>query len=205
MKSFDLDTLAMFDAGAIDERDMFMFDLPSGVYGFWSGREPFVYQGVEFQGGSSLIEVGTISGAIGLTASAVELRLSAIPDTELDPDVLASIELEQYHQRPVTLSVAYIHPDTRALLSVERMFRGYLDQIDHDQSVGQPYALVARLESKSRNNQSRGFRMRGNADQRLVDVDDGGLQMVGQTGEVTLQWGRVSERPVMVPSDKRDS
>lgn len=198
MQAFDPATLAAIDAGRVDERDMILFDFPSGLYGFWTGREPMTYQGVLYQGGGGLIQIEAISGGVGLSAVAVSLSLSAIPNTELTPDLLASIELEQYHQRPVTLSVAYINKDTRALISVERLFRGYLDVIDHEQEVGKPYTLSMKLESKSRDHTRKGYRMRGNADQRLIDANDGGLQHVGQAGDNALQWGRIHDRPVAV-------
>ncbi|ETR75071.1 hypothetical protein X566_20165 [Afipia sp. P52-10] len=198
MRTFDPATLAALEAGLIDERDMILFDFPSGLYGFWAGREPMTYQGVQYRGGGGLIQVDAIAANAGLASFAVTLRLSAIPNTELTPDLLATIEQEQYHQRPVTLSVAYIDKAARALISVERIFRGYLDVINHEQEVGALYTLVMKLESKSRDHTRRGYRMRGNADQRLIDANDGGLRHVGRAGETVLQWGRVHDRPVAI-------
>ncbi|OYZ75347.1 MAG: hypothetical protein B7Y12_12775 [Rhizobiales bacterium 24-66-13] len=189
MRSYDSDTLAMLSSGRAAVRDMILFDFASGLYGFWTGAGTLTYAGLDYIGAGKLFDIEDLSFEGGLAPSAVSIKLSAIPEEGLTPDVLASIESENYHQRPVTISRAYIHPDTRALLSVERVYRGYLDQMQHDLQVGGGATLTAMLESRSRDHTRVGHRVRSDADQRMIDPADGFFRHA-PTADAKLLWGR---------------
>ena len=189
MRSYDSDTLALLASGRAATRDMILFDFASGLFGFWTGIGVLPYSTVDYVGAGKLIQIDGLSFEGGLAPSNVTVSLSAIPEQGLTVDVLSTIESEQYHQRPVTISRAYIHPDTRAVLSVERMYRGYLDQIVHDLQAGGGAALTATLESRSRDHTRVGHRVRSDADQRLVDSGDGFFLYAG-VADAKFLWGR---------------
>src|SRR4051812_31410285 len=135
MRSFAPATQDALDAGRIVDRRMVLFDFASGLYGFWSGLGPFVYNGTTYQGAGSLLQIEGVRQTSDLSAVQVVGRLTGIPNSALSPDVLATIESEVYHQRPCTLAVAYFHPTTYALLSVEIDYRGVIDRIVHKEQV----------------------------------------------------------------------
>lgn len=194
MQLFDSATLTKLASGKIAKRDMLLFSFPSGLWGFWTGKGKLSFAGVDYVGAAGLIKMDALGSATGLASLAITATLTAIPNTDLTPDVLATIENENWHQTPVIISRAYIDPETRALLSVERMFRGYFDDLEHNEQIGGEYSLTAYFESKSRDHQKIGYRMRGDADQRLIDANDPSLSYVGIVGSQTISWGRIDAK-----------
>lgn len=193
------DTLA---AGRVVDRGMILLDLGSGPYGFWTGIGPFTYGGVTYVGAGSLIEVEGIRQASDLSAVPVVARLTAIENSDLTPDLLATIETEVYHQRPVTIMTAYFHPETYVLLSVEVEYRGYIDQLVHTESIDGQAVLEGHFESRFRDHQRSGYRVRSDADQRRIDPDDDGLAHVTAVATETILFGR-SPTPAPVPTKKK--
>ncbi|MFG1304148.1 DUF2163 domain-containing protein [Xanthobacter autotrophicus] len=190
MRAFNASTLASLQGGRAVSRGLLLFDFPSGLYGFWDGLGVLAYAGVDYVGAGKLITADQLDVAGSLDASTLTMKLTAIPDTDLDPGVLATIEAELYHQRPVTLSRAYFDPDTLALHSVERVYRGYVDQITHDYTIGGEAVLTCSVESRARDNTRRGARLRSDADQRRVDAADGGLRHAAISGNQDIYWGK---------------
>lgn len=196
MKSFASDTNTALLAGRAAKRDMILFDFSEdGLHGFWSGTGVFTYQSVDYVGAGRLMKLDAIGGKADLSAQAITGTLSAVPNSDLTPDVLATIESYKWHQSPVVISRAYFNLDTRALLSVERMFRGYFDKLDHKETVGGGYTLEAYFESKSRDHLKQGFRMRGDADQRRVKASDGSLRYSAVAGNQQIPWGQTIDAP----------
>ncbi len=182
------------DAGAVVDRGMVLFDFPSGLWGFWTGTGPFTWSGVTFTGAGRLIALDPVEQVSDLSAVPVTLRLSSVPDSALTPDLLATIEAEQYHQRPATLYTAYFDPETRALLDVVLEYRGEVDRIVHERRVGGEAVLRVMLESRSRDHPRRGWRMRSDADQREIDPDDGFFRFVNSTAEERVLFGRSDQK-----------
>ncbi|MFG1417010.1 DUF2163 domain-containing protein [Xanthobacter sp. V0B-10] len=191
MRSFNSDTLALLDAGRVVIRDMIDFQLGGGTYGFWSGIGSLSYAGLTYVGAGSLIKVGDLDYVSDLSSAAVTFALAGIANSDLTPDTLASIEDEDYHGRPVILRRAYIHPDTRALVSVERIWRGYIDQISHTYTIGGEAVLEVACESRARDNTRRGYRTYADADQRRIDPADGSLRHAATASKATIYWGKL--------------
>ena len=189
MLSLSTEAQAALDAGRFIMRTGIVFYLGCGTYGFWNGPGTFTYGGVDFEPGGSLIEIGDIPAVGNLTAEKVELILRAIANSELSPDILATIENEQYHQRPVAIWQFLFNPDTSALIIAIRHYSGYIDQIEH-QDDEKEYALAASLESRSRDHQKTGYRMRTNADQDQVSSGDKFYQHTSATASVVRKWGK---------------
>lgn len=186
----DLDWL--LGHGEIVERSMILFDFPSGLWGFWTGLGPLLWNGVTFNGAGSLIEVEPFEAVSDLSSVPLVARLRAIPESEITPDVLATIEEETYHQRPVTIYSAYFDPATRALISVVAKYRGYVDQIEHEQREDGAYALAAHIESRARDHTKTGYRLRSDRDQQLIWPGDTGLRHAGLAASQPVYWGRAT-------------
>lgn len=189
MKPFDPVTLAALGQRAASLRLMLRFDLPEGVYGFWTGLENFIYEGVTYVGSGSLITVDDLSGADDPTVAPIVLRLSSVPNSSLTPDVLGHIFDYQWHQKPATLYQAYFNPQTHALIMIERITRRRIDTIEMEETVGGQTQLIATLQPVTFDNPGRGFLLYGDGHQRLINSDDGFFSFAATAGEQTIEWG----------------
>ncbi len=191
MRAFNSSTLALLASGRAASRGLVLFDFPSGLYGFWDGIGSLTVSGVTYAGSGGLIRGDALSLAGSLASATMTLTLSSMPDTVLSPGVLATIESEQYHQRPVTLSRAYFDPATRALLSVERVLRGYVDQMRHAEKPGGEATLSCLIETRARDVTRRGYRVRSDADQKQLASADGSLRHAATAPNDDFYWGRL--------------
>lgn len=172
---------------------MVLFQFPSGNYGFWDGAGPFTHNGITYHPGGQLIEIDTGTQSLSLDSAAITLRLYANPDTSLTEDVLRTIETENYHQRPVTISKALFNADSRALISVVPVWRGYLDQVTHERGP-EGYSLVGRCESRSIDYTRRGWASASDAEQQQISAGDRGFQYTGVAGTVAVPFGAKGKR-----------
>jgi len=199
-RSFNPATQAALDAGRIVDRRLVLFDLveiatsTQAMWGFWSGVGPFSYNGVTYQGAGSLIEVDAVRQTSDLSSVEVVGRLTGIPNSQITPDVLATIENYRYHQRPATLAVAYFNPSTFGLLSVEVEYRGVVDRILHKESDAGEAVLEVYLESRFRDHQKGGYRVRSVVDQWRIDPDDDGLRHVTKAATEQVIFGRLDQK-----------
>lgn len=193
MLSINVSTQAALDAGRIIERGLILFDFSEGLYGFWDGAGPLVYNGVTYTGAGGLIEVETIDQGSGLDAIGVTVRLTSVPNSDLSPDVLATIENYTYHQRPCSIMAAFINPDNYTIMSVETIYNGYIDQVVHDTNIEGNAYIEGRLESRFRDHQRKGYRVRSDLDQKRIDGSDTGLRHVTTVATETILFGKVAD------------
>jgi hypothetical protein len=187
MRYFPNTVLDKLDAGLMAIRGLARFDFGTGTYGFWTGASAEVINGLNYIPGGP-IEFDAIPGSVGMDAQGMEISLAEAPADGLTPAVLSTIEAEDYHQRPVTLSDVYIDPETREVILIEPVYRGYVDTVEH---VDGPEAkMVAKCESRALDNSRSGYRMRSSADQQLISAGDRGFEHAEVAGKVEIYWGR---------------
>lgn len=191
-RDIDSGTLAQIEQGAYPHNWLLLFDLPSGLYGFHLGHGPLEVNGQLYVGAGSLIGIEAIGAGIDLAASPLRVTLRAVPESALTPDVLATVDNEAYKNRPVTLSLAYFNRATGAVANVYRWWSGYVDTIQHNEQIGGEYVLTATLEPRSLDHSRRGFRMRSDADQKLLDPTDRFFEHAATTPSEELPYGRAS-------------
>ena len=92
------------------------------------------------------------------------------------------------------LAVAYFNPTTFALLSVEVDYRGVIDRIVHKEQADGSAVLEMSLESRFRDHQKGGYRVRSDADQRRIDAADDGLRHVTKVVNEQVIFGRMDRR-----------
>jgi hypothetical protein len=190
MRPLNADTLQLLDEGRASIRGLLRFDFGGGSYGFTTMAQRFTYNGLEYLPGG-VIEVDAIPGSWGMNAAGLEISLASSRHDSLTPAALATIEDEDYHQRPVTISDAYFHPDTGALLFVEPVYRGFVDTVVHED--GPNGRLVINCESRALDNNREGYRLRSTADQQLISPGDRFFEHAEVAGKQEIFWGR--ERP----------
>lgn len=189
MISLPDEVLTLLDSGRIAIRGLIRFDLGSGSYGFIKSIQPFEYNGLTYKPGS-VIAVSDFSSATGLAAQQFTVTLAASLIDGLTPEVLQTIENEDYRDRPVTIYDAYFHPDTGALLFVQAMKRGYIDTIDHIDTQTAGYSIVANCESRAIDYTRTNGRKRSDLDQQRRAPGDGWFQHAALRGRETIYWGQ---------------
>lgn len=202
MINHSAEVLDLLDKGLCDVRGLLRFDFGTGTYGFIRGRSSFNWQGLDYVPGG-VIEVSDLPGGIGLQARQFTIRLSASAEDNLTPEVLQTIENEDYRDRPVRIYDAFFHPDTGALLDVRGIKRGYVDIIEHEDNEKNGYTLVANCETRALDYSRTNGRVRSDEDQqrRIASIKgqlgiqrDRILEHAVSRGRVEVFWGRTSKR-----------
>lgn len=192
MQDVDPTLTAALQQSKYAHSELLLFDLPSGLWGFWRGIGPLVIGGVTYVGAGSLLEMQQLDFGVELAASAIALKLRAVPETSLTPDILATIDDEDYKGRAVFIDFAYFDRETGILMQTLRQWRGYIDTIEHTGTIGSDYALIGRLEPRSLDHSRTGTRVRGDTDQRLFDAADPFFEHAAKTPTEVLPYGRGS-------------
>lgn len=187
--------LDLLDEGRIAIRGLIKFQFGTGTYGFAKSDQPISWNGLTYQPGG-IISVSDLQAATGTAAQSFTITLAASPDDGLTPDVLQTIEAEDYRDRPVTIYDAYFHPDTGEMLHVEAMRRGYVDQLRHEEDPETGYTLVLECESRALDYTRTNGRKRNMADQHRRDPGDDFFVNAARTGREEIFWGRARRSPV---------
>lgn len=190
----DIDTgdLSVIAAGGYASTYTLLFDLPTGIKGFWGGSGLLTIDGIDYVGAGSLIQMEALAAGTDLSASPVSVTLRAVPEQGLTPDVLATIDDEDYKGRPAAIGVVFFARNDGTLKLMLPRWRGYIDTVTHDWDVGANNVLTGSLEPRSLDHSRRGFRVRGDADQRLIDPDDTFYLHAATVASEQVTYGRAS-------------
>lgn len=180
----------LIEDGRFAVRGLVRFQFGTGTIGFWNGTgtleyESFAGAGVKYLP-NSLLSFSEIPLGMGTAAVPMTIEMPESSDFGITPDLLAQIETLDYKGRPVTIYDAYFDPDTRELLHVEPLYRGYVDTIDHVVEDGQ-MKLVAHVETAALDNHRDGYRMASHEDQQLVSSGDLFFEHAAKTGVETFE------------------
>ncbi|WP_230630705.1 hypothetical protein [Sphingomonas sp. Leaf37] len=183
MRSFTdeaLDAIADGTALAVGAVEI-MCDPPVRV---WGGPWPTTINGKEYLGvgDRGLVQAG--SAAIGAAAQNLTLELSGV-----DPAALDVLDAAEVRAAPVVLRRLIFNGSGTRCLDVHVFRRGRLDQIVTEETVGGAAVIRAMVEGAARGLGRRGGRMRTDADQRLINANDGGMRHVSYAGQKMLYWG----------------
>ncbi len=190
MITLPTEVLDLLDEGRVNIRGLIRFDFGTGTYGFIKALSPLEYNGLLYKPGG-IISVSDLGSATGLSAQQFTITLAASPDDGLTPEVLQTIEAEDYRDRPVKIYDAHFHPDTNELLFVAPMKRGYVDVIDHVDSATDGYTLIASCETRALDYARTNGRKRSNADQNRRSAGDTFFQHAAMRGRETIYWGQL--------------
>jgi hypothetical protein len=183
MKTLDPAALAALEAGdaIVSGALEIACDPPVRVWGGW---HELPLDGNTFLpiGDRGLAQV--MGGALGDAAQNIILKLSGI-----DPETAALLDASELASAPAVLWRLIFSSDGNTLLGADVWRRGRLDTLSREEDVGGEAAIIGELESPAKGLGRRGSRMRSDADQRLIDADDGFFKNVSYAGEKTLYWG----------------
>lgn len=150
----------------------------------WGGWEEITFDGRTFEpvGDRALVQVA--GGALGDAAQAITLTLSGI-----DAETLALLDAAEVAGAPVILWRLIFDQSGTTLLGFNIWSRGRLDTLVREEEVGGTASIIANVETPAKGLGRRGGRMRSDADQRLIDANDGFFKNVAFAAEKELYWG----------------
>lgn len=123
-------------------------------------------------------------GMIGGAEQAITLTLSGI-----DPDALALFDASELRQAPAKLTRLLFDGAGKTLLDTHVIKRGRIDDVSIEDVQGGTATVKLTIESAARGLGRSGKRMRSDADQRLIDPDDGFFKHVSYAGTKTIYFG----------------
>lgn len=128
--------------------------------------------------------VTATGGALGSAAQSDTLKLSGV-----DPDTLQLLDAAAVRGAPVALYRLIADASGTRLLDARVFRRGRIDRIETEETPGGDASVLVTVEGAARGLGRRGGRLRSDADQRLIDPDDGGHKRLSFAGEKVLYWG----------------
>lgn len=154
------------------------------VIRIWGGPSELTFDGRTFDpvGDRSLVQVA--GGALGGAAQNISLLLSGI-----EPEILELVDAQEVSGAPSILWRLIFSSDGNTLLDYHIWSRGTLDTLIREEEVGGTAAISAQLETPARGLGRRGARMRSDADQRLIDANDGFFKNVAYAAEKEIYFG----------------
>jgi hypothetical protein len=159
----------------------------------WGGFGPIEIDGDDYAaiGDRGVAQVS--NGALGAAAQGITLILSGI-----EPDALEVLEADEIHDAPVKLLRLIFDSSGTRMLDWHVFTRGRVDQVTVDDVIGGTATIVVSVESQAKGLGRKGGRMRTDADQRLIDPNDGFFKNVSYAGQKQLYWG--GQRPATAAS-----
>lgn len=133
-------------------------------------------------GAKAMVEVG--GGALGGAAQNVTVTLSGI-----DPDIIAALNPTPARGKPVVIWELTFDGSGQTMLDAHIFSRGTADRLPRSEQPGGEASIKLLVETAANGLGRRGSRMATDADQRMINPDDGGCKHVSYAGEIVLYWG----------------
>ncbi len=150
----------------------------------FSGQGTVEIGGETFLGIDHAGLVATTGGALGSAAQSDTLQLSGV-----DPDTLALLDADDVRGAPTAIYRLIADPSGTRLLDARVFRRGRNDRIETEEVAGGTAMVRVTIEGAARGLGRRGGRLRSDADQRMIDPNDGGMRRLSFAGEKMLYWG----------------
>ena len=150
----------------------------------WSGHGDLPLDGETYHGISHR-DLGIAGGAsLGGIAQNLTLTLSGI-----EPELLGLLEPDTVKSAPVRIHTLIFDSTHTQLLDSYVIRRGRIDRVIVKEESGGTASISVEVEGPGRGLGRKTGRIRADADQRLIEPNDGGLREVSFAAEKTLYWG----------------
>ena len=182
MKIFSDEAVAAIEAGdavtsgAVD----IMVATPIRV---WGGYGAQVIDGETYDGIGDAGLCSVSGGALGGSEQNITLELSGV-----EPDVVAMFDATTLRRVITVIRRLIFDSSGTRMLHAEVFTRGTLDQVPVEETPGGTATIKAMVETAARGLGRRGGRMRTDADQRLIKLNDGGFKAIAYAGSKNLYW-----------------
>ncbi len=150
----------------------------------WSGHGVLTLEGEDYLPLGDR-EVGIATGAaLGGVAQNLTLSMSG-----LEPALLELLDAASVKNAPVRVITLIFDGSGTQLLDHFVHRRGRVDRVPVRETSGGTATISVEVEGPGRGLGRRTGRMRSDADQRLIDANDGAMRQVSFAAEKTLYWG----------------
>ena len=195
MQVFTPNQIAQLESGMIINRDFVALYHDSGVYGFARGMVGTKnWNGIDFKGSGSLIEIDRPASSMGATATTLTLRLRSKlqdnADVSIPPSVLSTIFNEKYRGRRFMRWVASFDPKTYEMIDHPIVdFDGKIESITLRSEDGVSF-LEGVVQDGNIDMTSRGWSMANDSHHKLVSPSDTFFAHSSIAGQVAIYWGQ---------------
>lgn len=185
MLSLPSEVSTLLASGRFALRWLLRFDLDGGAQGLWNDTYQVTVDAVVY---SPL--AGNMVVAPADASSQLDVNQLTVTVTNLLSAVTGLLDGVEWHQRPVTLYLAFLD-DSGAIIHTLPRFSGFLDAITIQDSAGGTATAVLTIESNNRELSRVSGRTRSDADQRAVSANDGFFKYTTAANtDVSITWGK---------------
>lgn len=183
MKSFSAEALAALASGDVIVSGTVQISTADPIR-LWGGHGALVIDGEAYQGVGSRGLVSVSAGSLGGAESPAQITLDGVESA-----LLPESDLRQLRGAPVVIRRLVFDGSGSRLLHAAVYLRGRVDQVQISETPGGTASLTLVVEGAARGLGRRSERMRTDADQRLINPNDGGMRRVAYAGEKAIYWG----------------
>lgn len=185
MLTLPSEVITLLNAGRISLRWLVRFDLDEGSQGLWNGTYPVEVDSVTYAPTAGNMVLDALDASSALDADQLKITVSGLQSA-----VTSILDGVAWHQRPVTVYLAFLS-DAGAIIHSVARFSGFLDSIAIQDSKDGLATIEALIESNNRELNRSSGRVRSDADQRGVSSGDGFFKYATAANTDTqIAWGR---------------
>jgi hypothetical protein len=184
MRTIHADALAALDSGRFGVRCLVRAEVDGGPLCLWDDVGSIVFEGDTYLGAAGRFTVSGVVSELGAGVPKMDIVFSG-----LDSAVVAEINLEDWHQRPITVQRAIIAVGAPQVLHVVPEFVGFMDTMAWEETAGGTSTITVTCESASREISRTFARTRSDTDQRTRDPDDAFFEFAHSAITETMNWG----------------
>lgn len=133
MRIFDATTEALLAEGRLEKRTAVLAELTPTPFAVWDDVYDINLSSQLYTRGAGTFTVGPMPSSNDLTVQGTTVAFSG-----LDPDVIAQIELVNYHQQPIKISYVLLNPTDWSVVYVKEWFYGIIDDASRDDQLNGP-------------------------------------------------------------------
>lgn len=185
MLTLPSDVVTLINAGRFSLRWLLRIDLDGGPEGLWNDAYSLTVDEVDYAPTAGNMQIEPVEMSSDLDADQIKVTLSGLQSA-----VTSVLDGIDWHQRPATLYLAFLKDDGSVLHTLPR-FSGFLDAITIQDSANGLATIEAMIESNNRELSRSAGRTRSDADQRMIDGEDGFFKYATAANtDVEISWGR---------------
>lgn len=191
MRTMSSANLAALARGEIVPRALVKLDMLEQTFGFWNDLGSISVSGVTYVGTGALGAISALPSTTAMSVPNFTLTLSGLSD-----DVLAEFFNYTWHQRPVSVYLALLDPNTRALVDTPTLVAsGRMDKASIKGGADAQSTLEIMCEDVSRRLTWSNPSVRSHGDQLLRANNDTFFQYVATAPQQQMYWGQKQPIP----------
>ena len=150
----------------------------------WGGYGTLTLDGQPYDGLGDRLLAQQTGGAIGGAEQNLALALSSI-----EPEIADLLDAAEIMGAGAIVYRLIFDSSGTQLLDARPYKRGRVDDVPVEETIGGTATITAQIESAARGLGRNNGRMRSDADQRLIDPDDGFFKHTSYAGEKQIYFG----------------